>query len=203
MKVSLLTSSYDKINEFKGNMKTLFEEFFTYKYKSSTNNMLENYVSSIYFTDFQIFMFKIIISCLLILIGICWVISYYYNIDMDSDSEFKYIFPMFRAYFCLCLYFWFIGINVYVWNKNKINFKLIFQLTNLKIDMISIFSKAAFFSSIFVCMYLFYMIIRTNIPIFSNIISFLSFDITPLICWIVLLIYLLCPLRDFFDYQER
>ena len=203
MKISNISLSNEKFKELKQNMQKLFEEHFTIKYGSSTISVLENHVSFVYFSDFQTIMFKFIISCLLILIGICCVISYHYNIDMDSESEFKYIFPMFRAYFCICLYFWIIGINVFIWNKNKINFKLIFQFTNQNIDVISIFVKAAFFSSLFVSMYLLYMIISANIPIFANMLYFLSFEVTPLICWIVLLIYTLCPLRDFFDYQER
>ncbi len=43
--------------------------------------------------------------------------------NKDSDAEFKFIFPMFRAYFCVCLYFWVVGINVFIWNKNKMKIK--------------------------------------------------------------------------------
>jgi hypothetical protein len=196
MKISNLSSFHDTIKELKPKMQKLFEEHFTIKYNSSTSIVLENHVASVIFSDFQVNIFKLIIACLFILIGICCVISYYYNIDMDSDAEFKFIFPMFRAYFCVCLYFWVVGINVFIWNK-------IFQFTNQNFDVISICVKAAFFSSLFVVMYLFYMIIRTNIPIFARMLYFLSFEVTPLICWIVLLIYTLCPLRDYFDYQER
>jgi hypothetical protein len=199
----IFQNSSESLKELKHKLQDLFEVHFSEKYKSVAKTALEAYISTAYFTDFQVLVFKVIIISIILLIFICFLISYHYNIDMDSDSEFKSIFPMFRAFFCLCLYFWFLGIDVFVWNKAKINYKLVFQFTNHYSDVLSVFKRAGTFSAVFVLMYLFYMILRTNIPYFSGMISFIPLQMTPLICWAILVIYTFCPFKGLFNYQGR
>jgi len=121
---------------------------------------------------------------------------------MDSDSDFKSIFPMFRSFFVFCLFFWALGFNVYMWNKAHINYKLVFQFTYHYSDMISILRRAAVFTAIFVLMYLCYIIHRT-MPELSTTIDIIPLEITPLVCWLALLIYIFSPFKGFFNYEGR
>ena len=103
----------------------------------------------------------------------------------------------------ICIYLWFLGLNVYAWNKFHINYKLCFAFGNHHSELISIFKRAAVFSAIFVLMTLAYMLIRTQIPIVSNFFIFIPLEMTPLICWLSLLVYLLMPYKDYFNYIGR
>jgi len=47
------------------------------------------------------------------------------------------------------------------------------------------------------------MIIRTQIPIFLPVVNQLPVEILPLICWLMLIIYLLFPVKNSFNYQGR
>ena len=200
---SELSQSTIKLDYLKKNIAMLFESHFKNKYKSQTNEVLDQYISNNHFSNFQFYVFIGIISIIILLIVICCIISYHYNIDMDSDSEFKSIFPMFRAFFVICLYFWLLGINVYVWNNAKINYKLAFQFTNHYSSVLSICKRAACFSAIFVLFYIVYMTLKIKIPFFYDILSFIPLDLTPLFTWIILLIYILSPFKGFFNYKGR
>jgi hypothetical protein len=103
----------------------------------------------------------------------------------------------------LCLYLWLLGLNVFAWTKVNINYKLCFAFGNHYSDLISILKRAAVFSAIFVLMVLAYMIIRTQISIVYDFFSFIPIEITPLICWLSIIGYMLMPRRDFFNYQGR
>lgn len=198
-----LTKLDIKLDYLKRNIQILFETHFTYKYGTHTQEILDKYVSSIHFSNCQVVVLVTIISVIVVLIGICCIISYYYNIDMDSDAEFKSIFPMFRAFFVICLYIWLLGINVYVWDKAKINYKLAFQFSSHYSDVLSIFKRAACFSAVFVLMYICYMILRIDIPYFIDLLSFIPLELTPFVCWVILSIYMLSPFKGFFNYQGR
>ena len=114
---------------------------------------------------------------------------------MDVDAKFKTIFPMFRGYLVMVLYYWFLGLNVYVWNTFHINYKLAFNFDSHYSPVISIFKRAAFFTMIVGIMLLCYMIERTEIPILYDIINFIPLELTPLICYIIVFIYLFCPFK--------
>ena len=64
------------------------------------------------------------ISCwvMFILIFLCSFIYFFYlNIDIDEDPELRSVFPMYRTYGIICLYLWFIGLNIKTWEDIKIN----------------------------------------------------------------------------------
>jgi hypothetical protein len=110
---------------------------------------------------------------------------------------------MFRGFGILCLYLWLLGLNVYMWNINNINYKICFGFKNHYSNLITIFQRAAGFTSIFVLIFLIYMIIRTEIPFFLNLFNNIPVNILPLICYSVCIIYLFCPLKNTFNYEGR
>jgi hypothetical protein len=197
-----LKDSAKKINELITDIEKLFSIHFFDKYSFHTNKLLKDYISTSFFTQEQSFYFGFFVGIIIVLLTLCIIIAYNFRIDMDDDAQFKTIFPMFRAYFILCLFFWLLGLNVYFWNKFHVNYKLCFQFTNHYSDVISIFKRAAIFSAIFVLMFLIYLVLRVNIPIICDLIDFIPLEITPLICWSCLVIYVFCPF-DLFNYVGR
>ena len=182
--------------------KTFYNHFFD-TYSVSTLRKLKDFVSSTVFTLSQAFYFGFFMGLLLVCSILCIFIARNFNIDMDNDEEFSLIIPMFRAFGIVCLYKWLLGLNVWAWNYAHIDYKLSFQFSNHFSDVISIFSRAAIFSSIFVLMLLCYLIIRSKIPLSNELLDFIPLNMTPLICWICLLVYLFFPSKNHFNFQGR
>ena len=82
---------------------------------------------------------------------------------------------MFRGYLVFIFYFWYLGCNVYAWNTVHINYKLAFNFDNHYSTVIEILKRAAFFSFVVSFMLLCYMILRTQIPILYDLVSFIPY----------------------------
>ena len=202
-KNEFLSSPFKLINDINSEIEKIFFNNFFEKYSNKSIQILKDYINPRYFTQTQSFYLGFFSGILFLLLSSCYLISYDYNIDMDDDYHFKSIFPMFRGYGIICLYLWLLGLNVYAWNVFNINYKLCFDFKSHYSNVISIFQRAAVFSSVFVLMILFYMILRTQIPVFLSILNYLPIEILPLICWLVLLIYLFFPVKNSFNYEGR
>ena len=198
----ILKDAPKMINDLITDIEKSFSVHFFNKYSFNSTKILKDYISTTYFTQKQSFYFGFFNGINLVLIILCIIIGSYFKIDMDDDAEFKSIFPMFRAYLILCMYFWLLGLNVYFWNIAHVNYKLCFQFSSHYSDVFSVFKRAAIFSAIFVLMILCYMVIRAEIPLIWEVFSFIPLELTPFICWIFLLIYIFCPF-DFFNYLGR
>ncbi len=194
---SKLVNALQKLREEQTEIETIFSEFFYYKYSSNAIKILKDFASQTFFTQFQSFYFGFFLGILLILIVLCIMIMIYFHIDMDDDAKFKTIFPMFRGYIVFILYYWFLGLNVYVWNLYHINYQVAFDFDNHYSDVMSICGRAAFFSILVIFMLLCYMIERTEIPILYDLVSFIPLEFTPLVCWVVTFCYLFCPSHNF------
>ena len=194
---SKLVNALQKLREEQTEIETIFSEFFYYKYSSNAIKILKDFASQTFFTQFQSFYFGFFLGILLILIVLCIMIMIYFHIDMDDDAKFKTIFPMFRGYIVFILYYWFLGLNVYVWNLYHINYQVAFDFDNHYSDVMSICGRAAFFSILVIFMLLCYMIERTEIPILYDLVSFIPLEFTPLVCWVVTFCYLFYPFHNF------
>ena len=96
IKNNVINESLKKMQDLTIKIEKVFNVNFLAKYDAEINKVLKQYISTVYFTQTQSFYFGIIIGIKIVLIVLCFVIAYYYNIDMDSDAEFKSVFPMFR-----------------------------------------------------------------------------------------------------------
>ena len=200
--VTVVKTDSDKITKIEADIEKMFKKFFYYKYSFNAVKMLKESRAAILIKQKYAFTFGFFIGILLIIFILCILIGNHFHIDMDDDAKFKTIFPMFRGYLVMVLYYWFLGLNVYVWNKYHINYKLAFNFDSHYSPVISIFKRAAFFSMIVSLMLLCYMIERTQIPVLYDIISFIPLELTPLISYIFVFIYLLTPLQ-IFNYHGR
>jgi hypothetical protein len=135
--------------------------------------------------------------------GIICTIAWYYDIDMDKDPEFKSVFPMFRGFFIVCLYWWVHGLNILVWTKADISYRVIFMINDSKYSTpIEIFKRAAIFTFILLLCLLIYMIKRIWAGAFFGILDPIPINTLPLICWGSIIIYTFCPF-DIWNYDGR
>ena len=199
---TLLQTDLDKITKLEAQIEKIFKKYFYDKYLFNAVKVLKESRAAVEIKQKYAFYFGFFIGILLIIFILCILIGNHFHIDMDDDAKFKTIFPMFRGYLVMVLYYWFLGLNVYVWNKYHINYKLAFNFDNHYSPVISILKRAAFFTMIVGIMLLCYMIERTQIPILYDIISFIPLELTPLISYIFALIYLFWPLQNF-NYPGR
>ena len=121
---------------------------------------------------------------------------------MDRDPDFMSVFPMFRGFFIVCLYWWMHGLNIYIWMKADISYRVIFQIDSNYSKPIQIFKRAAIFTFILLSCLLIYMIKRIYKGAFFGIFEPIPINTLPLICWGSILVYTFCPF-DIWNYDGR
>lgn len=145
------------------------------------------------------------ISCwvMFILIFLCSFIYFFYlNIDIDEDPELRSVFPMYRTYGIICLYLWFIGLNIKTWEDIKINYRALFSFKINKNSIINIWLCASVFCSFLFLAFLLYFITRTPIGINFGLNLYNIVDILPALIWLSLLLYFFCPFK-ILNYRGR
>lgn len=85
-----------KISTVSIDIEKLFTLNFFDKYSFKTNKILKDYITTVYFTELQSFYFGFFVGLILIMAMLCIIIGSHFDINMDDDSNFKRIFPMFR-----------------------------------------------------------------------------------------------------------
>ena len=197
------------IGTYKETLKNLEDEVqqcfiqnFSFKYKSKTDKILKKYVQIESFTESQSFYLGLFIGLLIFQFGIICTIAWYYDIDMDRDVEFKSVFPMFRGFFVVCLYWWFHGLNILIWTKADISYRVIFQIESTYSTPIQIFKRAAIFTFILLSCLLIYLIKRIWKGVFFGMFEPIPINTLPLICWGSFLVYVFCPF-DIWNYDGR
>jgi len=199
---SALGSAIDTINNLEEEVSKMFINNFTYKYRSKTDKILKKYIQANLFTESESFYLGFFIGLLIFQLGIICTIAWYYDIDMDNDIEFKSVFPMFRGFFIVCLYWWMHGLNVLIWIKADISYRIIFQIDNKYSTPIEIFKRASIFTFILLLCLLIYMIKRIWAGAFFGILEFIPINCLPLICWGSIMIYAFCPF-EIWNYDGR
>ena len=198
-----LLNSQDKLREMKDNISKTFIHYFSGKYKKKTHKILKSYLANVKLTETESFYLGFFIGLLCFIFIFIIFLAYNYDIDMDRDPDFKSIFPMFRGFFIVCLYWWILGFNVYFWNKANISYKVIFKFDNHFSTVIEICKRASFFTFLLFASTLIYIIKRANIPLVSNLFMSIPSHILPLICWGSLILYIFFPFEGVFNYEGR
>ena len=192
----------DTLKSLEVEIEQCFGENFSFKYGSKTDKILKKYLKIKTITESQSFYLGLFIGFLLFQFGIICTLAWYYDIDMDRDPEFMSVFPMFRGFFVLCLYWWVHGLNITVWTKADISYRVIFQIDSNYSSPIQIFKRAAIFTFILLSCLLIYMIKRIYKGAFFGIFEPIPINTLPLICWGSLLAYTFCPF-DIWNYEGR
>ena len=192
----------DTLKSLEVEIEQCFGENFSFKYGSKTDKILKKYLKIKTITESQSFYLGLFIGFLLFQFGIICTLAWYYDIDMDRDPEFTSVFPMFRGFFVLCLYWWVHGLNITVWIKADISYRVIFQIDSNYSSPIQIFKRAAIFTFILLSCLLIYMIKRIYKGAFFGIFEPIPINTLPLICWGSLLAYTFCPF-DIWNYEGR
>lgn len=185
-------------------LEKLFCKYFNKIYNNNAIKELKRYVDSSEFNYTQIYIFGLFSGLIFMIILLSVIIMLNYKIDMDDDLQFSKIFPVFRGVIILTLYLSFLCLNVYIWNKNNINYKLCMKFTSHYSTLADQLKRVAIFCFITSLMILFYLILRVNLAkdIFWYI-HILPVNSTPLICWLAYIFWLFFPIKNYFNYEGR
>ena len=199
---SPLGTANETLKSLEDEVEQMFIKNFSYKHKSKTEKILKKYVQKNAFTESQSFYLGFFIGLLIFQLSIICTLAWYYDIDMDHDVEFKSVFPMFRGFFIVCLYWWMHGLNILIWTKAEISYRVIFQIDNNYSTPIEIFKRAAIFTFILLTCLLIYMIKRIWAGAFFHIFDPIPINCLPLICWGSLIMYVFFPF-EIWNYDGR
>ena len=167
-----------------------------------TNNSLPN-PKRLKNAKFKLKLYKISFSIMIVLLFLCSFIYFFYlNIDIDEDPEFRSLIPMYRTYGIICLYLWFIGLNIKAWEDIKINYRALFSFQLSKNSIIDFCTCASIFGSLLFLSFLIYFITRTPLGIKLGLNLYNIADILPAFIWLSLLLYFFCPFK-ILNYEGR
>ena len=167
-----------------------------------TNNRLPN-PKRLQKAKFKLKLYKISFWIMIVLLFLCSFIYFFYlNIDIDEDPEFRSLIPMYRTYGIICLYLWFIGLNIKAWEDIKINYRALFSFQLSKNSIIDICTCASIFCSFLFLAFLIYFITRTPLGIRLGLNLYNIADILPAFIWLSLLLYFFCPFK-ILNYEGR
>jgi hypothetical protein len=131
------------------------------------------------------------------------VLAWDENQDIDQNTLFKKIFPMFRGMAVIILYMWLLTWNVYGWMKSHVNYKLIFRFNYHSSSLSQILKRVAGFSTLLMLSILWYLILDGDQGKFSRIIDFIPKEVIPLITWCAFILYMIFPHRRYLGGQGR
>ena len=152
---------------------------------------------------FKLKVFRIsLIIMLILLFACCFIYFFYLNLDIDHDPEFRSIFPMYRTFGIICLYLWFIGLNIKIWEDIKVNYKALFSFQISRSSIIDIWICASVFCSLLFLAFLLYFITRIPLGIKLGLNLYKICDILPAMIWLSLLLYFFCPFK-ILNYKGR
>jgi len=167
-----------------------------------TNNNLPN-PKRLQKAKFKLKLYKISFWVMIVLLFLCSFIYFFYlNIDIDEDPEFRSLIPMYRTYGIICLYLWFIGLNIKAWEDIRINYRALFSFQLSKNSIIDICTCASIFCSFLFLSFLIYFITRTPLGIRLGLNLYNIADILPAFIWLSLLLYFFCPFK-ILNYEGR
>ena len=206
-----INSILESANKYNHNFLKEIEEqytlFFQNKYKNEKKSpieILKNFLTpeKEKVEKDNIKILNILILIMFTLGMICFIVNYHLEIDIDEDPEFRSIFPMYRTYGIICLYLWFIGLNIKTWEDIKINYRALFSFKINKNSIINIWLCASVFCSFLFLAFLLYFITRTPIGINFGLNLYNIVDILPALIWLSLLLYFFCPFK-ILNYEGR
>jgi hypothetical protein len=147
------------------------------------------------------FLFGLGIGATAILLVALVTIIIYQNLSIENTSAaFSRDFPTWRGIAIFILYIWILGFDVYCFERYKISHRLIFQFNDHHYSTSSsVFKIAGFFTSLFMVVFLIYLLMIANI--IKNNSNFRS-EYLVLIVWLALGIYIIIPL-PIFNYEGR
>lgn len=151
-------------------------------------------------TAFDSFSFGLWVGISISLLAVLIFIIVYDNLSIENTSVFSRDFPTWRGIAIFILYIWVLGFNIFMYEKYKISHRLIFKFHDHHYSTSTdIFKVAGSFTTLYLTLFLFYLLQITNIIGPSNI--FVP-EYMSLMMWGSLLFYLLVPL-PILNYQGR
>lgn len=122
------------------------------------------------------------------------------QLSPDDDQLFKTIFPMFRGMALLVCAYWLTALNVYVWTKYHVNYRMILKYNYHYSQLSEILKRAAVFTTVFLLMFHWYIALKIDNTLIAPALRWMPKEYTPLVAWVVFLVYHFSPTK-WFDFN--
>lgn len=183
-----------KLHSLRSDLEHQYLDFFYKKFnRKQGQDELRRISQGRLISQSESFYFGLFLGIALILIFLICLLAWYGDLDVDDDALFKDVFPMFRGIGAFILYIWLLAWNVYGFTTANINYKLILGFNHHFSQISEILKRAAFFTMLFLLMFLWYIILRQNLGKLADFLAFLPKEFTPLVVWFAFLGYLFFP----------
>lgn len=187
-----------KIDQIISEIETIYLTMFYKENNLQSKKILHSYLNrNNDLTGKQFFLFGLFCGVFSLIVFVIISISVRFGIDMDTDPEFNLIYPMFRGQINICIYLWVWAVNVYLWDKYSVNYRLIFKFDNHFSNFVTLLKRATAFSAIISLSILYYITIRTKTSDIIESFSYIPIRMSPVIGWVSFLVYLLWPFDGF------
>ena len=187
-----LEKTQDFLHKIQQNLDTLYHDTFAIEIPHKNLQKITENIGS--FSQKELYFFLFFSFFTLILLIIIIILAYKGGLDPDKEvTYFKEIFAMYRGISLFIIYLWILAWNVYIWTKFRINYQRIFEFNDHFSKFSDIMKKAAFFTTIFLLSFIWYIINCEEIEGFSKFFLWFPKEYCPLICWFFFIFYIVFP----------
>lgn len=199
-------SVYRKLDSYMKVVATIHEEnFFDSKHYREAHRRLELVTAKSHLSSKESFYFGFYIGAFAICILLITTLLTETKLFDEAGSDFvTFMFPIFRGALMLYLYWFLMGVDIYVWDRYNINFRRVFDVQHkLTSSAYQVMRRAFGFLMLWILVFSYCALSNTqlfdNAAIFNKV---TSMYIAPGV-WLVFFLYLLFPSTQVFNYEGR
>lgn len=199
-------SAYRKIDNYLKVVTTMYEEnFFDSKQCKEAHRRLELIKNKEHLSPRESFYFGFFIGTFVICILLIATLLIETKFFDEAGSDFvTFMFPIFRGTLMLYLYWFLLGVDVYVWDRYNINFRRVFDIQRTMTSSAFQIMKRAFgFLAFWIIVFSYCALSNTQFfdsaTIFNKV---TSMYIAPVV-WLAFFLYMLFPSTRIFNYEGR
>lgn len=199
---SYLHKNIPKLQKLKQELETLYlENFYNIRTKEKGKAELNKITHGRFTSHLENFLNGMFLGFSTLLGIVIIILGFQGSLDPDNDSNFNFVFHVYRGFALILVYMWLLAWNVYGWSSYSVNYKNIFGFNYHYSTLSEIVKRTSIFTSILMLSVLWYVLIREDED-FARIL-FIPKDYAPLIPWVLFLAYLFFPNFKYFNGDGR
>ena len=200
-----INKKISQLAKLKQETETLYLDFFYSLDKHQGKTDLNKISHDRLISHWENFYFGMFSGFTIFLLVIIIILGRKGDLDPDQDDRFNQIFHIYRGLALFIIYIWLLGCNVYGWTKYHINYKMIFRFNHHYSTLSEILKRAASFSTLFLFMFLLYVIFRENGEEVKEVsfYDYINKEVCPFVCWLIFWGYIFFPSIKYLNGEGR
>lgn len=199
-------SYYRKLESYMKVVTTMYQEnFFDAKQCKEAYKRLEIIRQKDHFSPNESFYFGFYIGAFTVCILLIATLLVETKLFDEAGSDFvTYMFPIFRGTLMLYLYWFLLGVDVYVWDRYNINFRRVFDIQRtMTSSAYQIMRRAFGFLALWIVVFSYCALSNTQFFESAVILNKVTSMYVAPVVWLVFFLYMLFPSTRVFNYEGR